>query len=343
MANEIISTESEIELENQIISLVQASKVKVAVSVNATLTELYWKIGNLVNTAILDNQRADYGKHIVENISQTLTQKFGRGWSVKQIHRFMQFAKEFPLEKVATLWRQLTWSHIKQLLPIEDELKRDFYIQICKMENWSVRTLAERIDSMLYERTAISKKPELTIKNEIKTLENTEKLSPDLVFRDPYLLDFLDLHDTYSEKDLENAIIAEMEHFILEMGSDFAFMARQKRITIDNEDYYIDLLFFHRRLRCLVAVELKLGAFKAQYKGQMELYLNYMEKNMMTQQEEKPIGLILCAGKNEEHIELLQLDKGNIRVADYLTVLPPKELLKEKLLLSIERAKNRDK
>ncbi|MBR5940300.1 MAG: DUF1016 family protein [Neisseriaceae bacterium] len=343
MANEIISRNNDIELENQIITLVQVAKIQVAVSVNRTLTELYWNIGNLINTAVLDNQRADYGKHIVANISHTLTQKFGRGWSVKQIHRFMQFAKEFPLEKVATLWRQLTWSHIKQLLPIEDELKRDFYIQICKMENWSVRTLAERIDSMLYERTAISKKPELTIKNEIKTLENTEKLSPDLVFRDPYLLDFLDLHDTYSEKDLENAIIAEMEHFILEMGSDFAFMARQKRITIDNEDYYIDLLFFHRRLKCLVVIELKLGSFKAQYKGQMELYLNYLEKNMMTEQEEKPIGLILCAGKNEEHIELLQLDKGNIRVADYLTALPPKELLKEKLLLSIERAKSRNK
>lgn len=343
MANEIIDTHTDTELENQIIALVNASKMKVAVSVNATLTELYWRIGNLINVAILDNKRADYGTHIVENISRRLTEKFGRGWSVKQIHRFMQFAKAFPLEKVATLWRQLTWSHIKQLLPIEDELKRDFYIQICKMENWSVRTLSERIDSMLYERTAISKKPELTIKNELTTLENSEKLSPDLVFRDPYLLDFLDLHDSYSEKDLENAIIAEMEKFILEIGSDFAFMARQKRIIIDNEDYYIDLLFFHRRLRCLVVIELKLGSFKAQYKGQMELYLNYLEKNMMTKQEEKPIGLILCAGKNEEHIELMQLDKGNIRVADYLTILPPKELLKEKLLLSIERAKNRNK
>ena len=340
--NEISLQTSETELEDKIVSLVNESKIKVAVSVNATLTELYWNIGNLINTAVLNNKRADYGTHIVEKISAALTQKFGNGWSKKQIHRFMQFAKEFNKEKVATVWRQLTWSHIKQLLPMEDELKRDFYIEMCKLENWSVRTLSERIDSMLYERMAISKKPELTVKKELAELENAEKLSPDLVFRDPYLLDFLDLHDSYSEKDLENAIIAEMERFILEMGTDFAFMARQKRITVDNEDYYIDLLFFHRRLHCLVAIELKLGAFKAQYKGQMELYLNYLEKNMMVQGEEKPIGLILCAGKNEEHIELMQLDKRNIRVADYLTILPPKELLREKLLLSIERAKNRE-
>ncbi len=328
-------------LENKIIALVTSSKIKVAVSVNATLTELYWNIGNLINTAVLENKRADYGKHIVEKISKLLTQKFGNGWSEKQIHRFMQFAKEFDKEKVATLWRQLTWSHIKQLLPIDDPIKRDFYIEMCKLENWSVRTLSERIDNMLFERTAISKKPELTIKNELKKLENEEKISPDLVFRDPYLLDFLNLHDSYSEKDLENAIIAEMENFILEIGTDFAFMSRQKRIIIDNEDYYIDLLFFHRRLQCLVAIELKLGSFKAQYKGQMELYLNYLEKYMKAPGENKPIGLILCVGKNEEHIELMQLDKSNIRVAEYLTILPSKEILKEKLLLSIERAKNR--
>ena len=156
--NELVLTENEKTLEEKIISLVNASKVKVAVSVNATLTELYWNIGNLINTAVLEHKRADYGSHIVENISKTLTQKFGSGWSVKQIHRFMQFAKEFDQKKLATLWRQLTWSHIKQLLPMDDPLKRDFYIEMCKMENWSVRTLSERIDSMLYERTAISKK-----------------------------------------------------------------------------------------------------------------------------------------------------------------------------------------
>ena len=253
--------------------------------------------------------------------------------------RFFQVFPEKPI--VSTLWRQLTWSHIKEVLPIEDGLKRDFYIEMCKMDRWSVRILRERIDSMLYERTVISQKPEETISSELQALKEEEKLSPDLVFKDPYFLDFLGLKDTYSENDLESAIIAELQSFIVEMGGDFAFLARQKRITVDNEDYYIDLLFFHRRLRCLVAVELKLGQFKASYKGQMELYLRWLERYEMMEGENQPIGLILCAGKSEEHVELMQLDKCTIRVADYLTKLPDKRILEEKLRLSIERAKVR--
>ncbi len=194
---------------------------------------------------------------------------------------------------------------------------------------------------MLYERTAISKKPELTIKNDLESLKNDRLINPDIVFRDPYFLDFLGLTDTYSEKDLESAIIAEMQRFIIEFGNDFAFMARQKRITIDNRDYKIDLLFYHRRLKCLVAIDLKLGEFEAGFKGQMELYLRYLEKYEMIEGERQPIGLILCAGKNEEHIELLQLDKRNIRVAEYLTELPEKKLLKQKLHQAIEFARTR--
>jgi predicted nuclease of restriction endonuclease-like (RecB) superfamily len=194
---------------------------------------------------------------------------------------------------------------------------------------------------MLYERTAISKKPELTIQNDLDLLKNEQKLSPDLVFKDPYVLDFLGLKDTYSEKDLESAIIAELQRFISELGSDFAFLARQKRITIDTTDYYIDLLFYHRRLKCLVAIDLKIGDFEAAFKGQMELYLRYLEKYEQVEGENSPIGLILCSGKNEEHVELLQLDKSNIRVADYLTLLPSQEILKQKLHQAIENAKNR--
>jgi predicted nuclease of restriction endonuclease-like (RecB) superfamily len=227
------------------------------------------------------------------------------------------------------------------LIFIEDPIKRDFYIEMCKLEKWSSRQLQERINSMLYERTAISKKPELTIQNDLKSLKDEQKISPDLVFRDPYFLDFLGLQDTYSEKDLETAIIAELQRFISELGNDFAFLARQKRITIDNRDYKIDLLFFQRRLKCLVAIDLKLGDFDAAFKGQMELYLRYLEKYEMMEGENPPIGLILCAGKNEEHIELLQLDKSNIRVAEYLTALPEKALLMQKLHKAIESARNR--
>lgn len=255
----------------------------------------------------------------------------------------MQFAHVFPDEKiVVSLIRQLSWTHILAIIPIVDPLKREFYIEMCKLEKWSVRTFRERIQSMLYERTAISKKPEQTIIKDLEILKNEKQLSPDLVFRDPYFLDFLGLKDVYSEKDLQASIIVELQKFITEMGSDFAFMARQKRITIDNRDYYIDLLFYHRRLKCLVVIDLKLGEFDAAYKGQMELYLRYLQKYEQLEGENIPIGLIICSGKNEEHIELLQLDQANIKIAEYLTLLPSQEILKTKLQQAIEIATSKN-
>lgn len=331
---------SNLPLANEIKKLIEQSRQNVAIAVNSELTMLYWNIGRRINIEILKEKRAEYGKQIVYTLSAQLTQEYVNGWSEKQLRHCLRFAESFPDEQiVSALRRQLSWTHIKSIIYIEDVLKRDFYIEMCKMEHWSVRVLQERIQSMLYERTAISKKPELTIKKDLELLKNEQKISADLVFRDPYFLDFLGLRDTYSEKDLETTIIVELQKFITELGSDFAFMGRQKRITIDNRDYYIDLLFYHRRLKCLVAIDLKIGEFEASYKGQMELYLRYLEKYEQVEGENTPIGLILCTGKNEEHIELLQLDRSNIRVADYLTVLPPKELLQEKLHRAIEIAK----
>jgi predicted nuclease of restriction endonuclease-like (RecB) superfamily len=253
-----------------------------------------------------------------------------------------QFAEVYPNEQiVVSVILQLSWTHLIALIPLSDPLKRDFYTQMCILERWSVRQLRDRINSMLFERTAISRKPEETIAYDLKALREQGEISADLVFRDPYFLDFLGLSDSHSEKDLESAIIVELQRFIIELGQDFAFLARQKRITIDNRDYYIDLLFYHRRLKCLVAIDLKIGEFEAAFKGQMELYLRYLEKYEMVEGENTPVGLILCAGKNEEHIELLQLNKSNIRVADYLTQLPSKEVLQTKLHKAIEIARNR--
>jgi predicted nuclease of restriction endonuclease-like (RecB) superfamily len=235
----------------------------------------------------------------------------------------------------------LSWSHFVGILPIKDDLQRDFYAEMCRMERWSVRTLRKKIDGMLYERTAISKKPEELVKKELSALRDEDRLTPDLVFRDPYFLDFLGLKDTFSEKDLETAILREMESFILELGVGFSFVARQKRITVDNEDYYLDLLFFHRKLKRLIAIELKLGKFKAAYKGQMELYLRWLEKYEKEPGEEIPLGLILCAGKTSEQIELLQLDKSGIKVAEYMTELPKRELLEQKLHKAVELARKR--
>ncbi len=322
--------------------LIEQSKQQIAVTVNATISALYWQIGLRINSEILNNQRAEYGKEIVVKLARQLESEYGKGWSEKQLRHCMQFAKIFSeYEIVSTLWRQLSWSHFKEIIYIEDVLKRDFYIQMCIHEKWSVRVFRERIQSMLFERTSISKKPEITIHNDLELLKNEQKISADLVFKDPYVLDFLGLKDTYSEKDLESSIIAELQRFIIELGSDFAFMSRQKRITIDHTDYYIDLLFYHRRLKCLVVIDLKIGEFEASHKGQMELYLRYLEKYEQVEGENTPIGLILCTGKNEEHIELLQLGKSNIKVADYITLLPSQEILREKLNQAIAIAKRR--
>jgi predicted nuclease of restriction endonuclease-like (RecB) superfamily len=330
------------EVTKEIQLLIEQSKQQIALSVNTTMSQMYWQIGRKINQEVLQNERGAYGKQIVVLLSRQLTTEYGTSFSEKNLRRMMQFATCFPDEKiVASMIRQLSWTHILAIIPIEDPLKRGFYLQLCIHEKWSVRTFRERIKSMLYERTAISKKPEETIKKDLVKLDENQNISPDLVFRDPYFLDFLGLSDSYSEKDLESSILVELQKFITEIGTDFAFMARQKRITIDSRDYYIDLLFYHRRLKSLVAIDLKIGEFEASYKGQMELYLRYLEKHEIVDGENSPIGLILCTGKNEEHVELLQLDKSNIRVAEYLTLLPSKEILQNKLHRAIEIAKNK--
>lgn len=338
MSNKITKTELLIDIK----SLINDSRHQAAIAVNSALSMLYWEIGKRINTEILKNKRAEYGKQVVKELSRQLTEEYGKGWSEKQLRHCLYTVETFPDKEIfSALRRQLSWSHIKEIIYIKDDLKRDFYTQMCIHEKWSVRVFRERIQSMMYERTAISKKPEETIQNDLSQLKDEQLISTDLVFRDPYILDFLGLSDKYSEKDLESAILNELQNFIIEFGTDFAFLARQKRITIDNDDYYIDLLFFHRRLQCLVAIELKLGKFKAEHKGQMELYLHWLEKHEKVEGENLPIGLILCADKNEEHIELLQLEKSNIKVSQYLTTLPDLKLLEQKLHLSIEIARNK--
>jgi predicted nuclease of restriction endonuclease-like (RecB) superfamily len=312
--------------------LIDDARNMVSKVVSSGVTALYWNIGARINKEILNNQRAEYGKQIVATLSRQLIREYGNNFEEKNLRRIIQFAQLFPnAENVATLWRQLGWSHFKLLLPLKDELQRDFYAQMCSLECWNVETLRRKISSMLYERTALSQKPHELIKQELDLLKNENKLSPDLVFRDPYILDFLGLKDTYSEKDLEKAILFELEKFILELGVGFTFVARQKRMIIDGDDYHLDLLFYHRKLKRLVAIDLKIGKFEAGYKSQMETYLRWLEKHETEDGEEKPIGLILCAEGKNELIELLQLDQANIKVAKYITECLPNNLLKQKL------------
>jgi len=323
-------------------SLIESARVRVAVGVNAELVMLHWYIGRRLCEDIRRSERKIYGERIIGLVARDLTNVYGRGFSEKSLRHMIRFFGAYGDEaKVSTLSRQLSWSHFLDLIYIDEPLKRDFYTEMCRLERWSVRTLRAKLDGMLYERTALSKKPEELARKELAALREEDRMTPDLVFRDHYLLDFLGLADTYSERDLEDSIMREMERFITELGTDFSFVARQKRITVDHEDFYIDLIFYHRRLRCLIVIDLKLGAFRPADMGQMELYLRWLNEYDRQPGEEQPLGLILCSGRSSERIELLRLEEKGIRVAEYLTELPPREVLEQKLRAAVEIARER--
>jgi len=341
-AKEIISTKSPEykKLFQDIVLLIQRGQAHVATEVNSTVVVLYWSIGKRVNQDVLADKRAEYGNQVIKNISKELTLKFGKGYSRAALFRMVRFAKFYPDSQiVATLSRQLSWSHIVLICQIDTDIQRDFYMNMSCIERWSVRSLKSKINGMLFERTAISKQPEEVIKEELKQLSQTHQLTPELVFKDPCFLDFIGLDTKYSESDLENAILDNITNFIQEFGSDFCFVARQKRMPTTNKDRYVDLLFFHRGMRKLVAIELKLGRFEPEHKGQMEWYLRWLDKNERREGEEKPIGIILCADKDQEDVEYLELAQTGIHVSQYLTELPPKKIMEEKLHAAIAIAK----
>ena len=320
-------------------TLVQSARQRLATAANATYTELCWQIGRRLLRDSLQGGRAAYGKQILATVSQELTSEFGRGFNYTALTRMARFAEWMTDEHIlASLSQTLSWSHVVELLPIKDTLARDFYAEMCRIERWDVRTLRQKIGSMLFQRTALTKRPTTVISAEISKLRKGQ-MSPDTVFRDPYLLDLLGLKGAYSERDLESAILREIEGVLLELGTGFAFVARQKRMSVGKDDFHLDLLFFHRHLRRLIAVELKLESFQPAHVGQMELYLRWLDKHERAPGEEAPIGLILCAAADAEQVELLQLDAKSIRVSEYLTALPPLPLLRERLHQAIEHAR----
>lgn len=323
--------------------IIEQARGHVAATANYELTMMYWHIGERINREVLGNQRAEYGKQIVAQVATQLQEDYGKkGFEIRNIRRMMQFAALFPQEQIVSqAATQLTWSHFMEVLPLKNDIAREFYITLAASERWGRNRLRKEIDGMLFERTAIATKPDELIKKELSTLRDNDVMSPDLVFKSPYFLEFTGLKGMYSEKSLEDCLIAHLEQFIIELGNGFTFVARQKRMIIDGEDFYLDLLFYHRRLHRLIAIDLKKGRFKAQYKGQMELYLRWLEKNEMEPGEESPLGLLLCTEGGEEQIELLQLDKSGIKVAQYLTELPPREVLIRQIQKSLEAAKAR--
>lgn len=329
-------------LFSDVSKLINSARKQAAGYINSSLVLLYWRIGQRIYRDVLKEERAEYGDQMIKQLAQQLSANYGRGFNARALFRIVRFAKLYPEEgKVVTLSPLLSWSHFVELISFTDPLKRQFYTEMCRLEHWSVRELRKKVDGMLYERTAISHKPDEIIQQDLDVLQNHNEISPEIVFRDPYILDFLQLPTTFSETNFEEAILDELCRFLQELGSDFCFMGRQKRITIDNEDFYIDLLTFHRGLRRLVAIELKLGKFSAAHKGQMELYLRWLNKHERRKGEEEPLGLILCSQKKQEHIELLELGKSGIHVAQYLTQLPSREILEEKLRNAIKIAQEK--
>lgn len=329
-----MSKEIEKSLFSDLSKIIEQGKQQAVSQVNSTLTLTYWHVGKKINEHFLNNQRAEYAKEILSTLSGKLVERFGRSFAERNLRRMIQFSEQFTTyEIVSPLATQLSWSHFIELLPLKDSESRIFYAKKTSESNWSKRELRHQIERKAFERAQIAN-------SQISVVEQ-KNIDTDSVFKDPYLLDFLELKEGYLEKDLETAIVKELELFILELGKGFAFVERQKRMIIDGEDFYLDLLFYNRKLQRLVAVELKLGKFKAAYKGQMELYLKWLDKHERHEGENSPIGLILCAGKSAEQIELLEMHKDGIMVAEYWTELLSKKKLEQKLHSLLVEAKAR--
>ena len=338
-AAEVPTIVDEANLLSDLRALIQSARQRVATVANSTQTMLCWYVGRRLLRENLQEGRAAYGKRILATVSRELTAEFGDGFSYSSLTRMVRFAESMADEAiVVTLSQQLSWSHFLALLPIKDSLARDFYAEMCRIERWDVRTFRQKIGGMLFQRTALSKHPKAVISSEIAELRDG-RMTPEAVFRDPYFLDFLGLKGAYSERDLETAILREIESVLLELGTGFAFVARQKRMSVGKDDFHLDLLFYHRHLRRLIAVELKLESFQPEHVGKMELYLRWLDKHERAAGEESPLGLILCASADAEQVELLQLDAKSIRVSEYLTELPPLKLLQTRLHQAIEHAR----
>ncbi len=327
MENNIVGNQ----LLTDIKQLIEEGKRNLAIQVNSTMTMVYWQVGKRINENVLHNERATYGRRIVSSLTTQLVERYGKSFEARNLRRMMQFADSFPnYELVFSLSQALSWTHFVELLPLKSNEARLFYAEKISIEKWSTRYTRQQISKKVFERSQIAD----------TRLSTT---SSDLLhtFKDPYFLDFLGLKEGYLEEDLESAILKELELFILELGVGFSFVERQKRMIIDGEDFYLDLLFFHRKLRRLVAIELKIGKFKAADKGQMELYLKWLNKYDRQEYEEFPIGLILCTEASAEQVELLEMHKDGIVVAEYWTELPPKKKLEQKIHEALATARER--
>ena len=309
---------------------VLTAQSKVYTAVNSAMVQAYWEIGQEIHKACGKNDRAEYGKKLLEYLSEHLTKDFGKGFTVANLKNMRQFYRTFPNRQ--TLSSELSWSHYNLLMRIEDEKVRQFYAVECVKSNWSVRQLKRQINSFYYERLLASQDKE-SIKNEIKL---PEKVEPKNIIRDPYVLEFLGLEGktNFYEKDLEQAIIDHLQKFLLELGRGFSFVARQQKITFDGRHFFIDLVFYNYILKCFVIIDLKLGDLTHQDLGQMQMYVNYYTREMMNEGDNPPIGIVLCADKSDQIVKYtLPEDNNQIFASKYKLYLPTEEEFKKELNL----------
>ena len=316
-------------LHDQIRRVLLEAQSSVSRAVNTAMVHAYFEIGRLI---VDDEQhgraRAEYGEETLKMLSERLTVEFGRGFSRQNLQNMKQFYMSF--QNCQTLSSKLSWSHYTLLMRLDDEQARDFYIKEAEAENWSVRELDRQINSLLFERLALSRN-----KVEIKALAEQGQIleSPRDAIKDPYILEFLGLPEqaAYSEKDLETALLNNLQSFLLELGKGFAFVARQKRITLDAEHFYIDLAFYNRLLRCFVLIDLKIGKLTHRDLGQMQMYVNFYDREVKTDDENPTIGIILCRDKKETIARYtLPEDNTQIFASKYKLYLPTEdELIRE--------------
>lgn len=326
-------------LYGRAVQLLQSAREKVVRTVNRTMVETYYEIGKMVvEEEQGGKERADYGKHLINQLSKVLTNEFGKGFSstnIKQMRQFfLAYSKGQTLsddsiktQKQSVVF-DLSWSHYLKLMRIDDINERKFYQIEASKNNWSVRELQRQYDSALYTRLVLSR-------NKEKVKELSEKglvlEKPKDAIKDPYILEFIGLpeHSEYSESQLEQEIIDKLEHFLLELGNGFTFVARQKRISFEDKHFRIDLVFYNRILKCFVLIDLKIGELKHQDLGQMQMYVNYYDREIRMKEENKTIGIVLCQNKSESVVEYtLPENNEQIFASKYKTVLPSKDELK---------------
>ncbi len=335
MSNEIEKTFNSADTEQTytiIRNSVISAQSRIYTAVNSAMVQAYWEIGEQIYLACGENDRAEYGKGLLQFLSDKLTAEFGKGYTVRNLRNMRQFYIAY--QKRHTLCTELSWSHYRILMRISDEERRSWYTEECAKAGWSVRQLERQINTMFYDRLLASKDKE-PVSEEIQKTE--PKPEYEKIIRDPYVLEFLDLpaNPHFYEKDLEQALIEHLQKFLLELGRGFCFEARQKKISFDGRHFYIDLVFYNYILKCFVLIDLKIGDLTHQDLGQMQMYVNYYTRELMNEGDNPPIGIVLCADKSDAIVKYtLPEDNRQVFAAKYMTCIPSEEEFKRELNLN---------